>query len=82
VDASGEADLASSPEASDGYRAAKRAEAKTQVWQEFSEAVEKDFELDPERFWQTQGCPWTGWRNAELNGGFRRAVDGLVLEGG
>ncbi|KAL6462549.1 hypothetical protein MHYP_G00289710 [Metynnis hypsauchen] len=46
-------------EAKDGYRRAKRvaasavAEAKTQVWEEFGEAMEKDYRQAPRRFWQT-----------------------------
>ncbi|XP_078030984.1 uncharacterized protein LOC144466919 [Epinephelus lanceolatus] len=48
-----------SPEAADGYRRAKRsaaaavAEAKTRAWEEFSEAMEKDYRSAPKRFWQT-----------------------------
>ncbi|XP_054862758.1 golgi transport 1Ba isoform X1 [Amphiprion ocellaris] len=45
-----------SPEAANGYRLAKRAavaEAKTRVWEEFVEAMEKDFRLVSRRFWQT-----------------------------
>ena len=47
------------PEAAGRYRQAKRAaasavsEAKTRVWEEFGEAMEKDFRLAPRRFWQT-----------------------------
>ena len=46
-----------SPEAADRYRVAKRdaglvvAEAKTQVWEEFDEATEKDFWLASSMFW-------------------------------
>ena len=45
------------PESADGYRRAKRhaarmvAEAKTRVWEEFGEAMEKDFRTAPKRFW-------------------------------
>ena len=47
------------PEAADGYWQAKRAaarvvvEAKTRVWEEFGEAMEKDYRLASKRFWQT-----------------------------
>uniref|UniRef100_A0A3P9BAT4 PH domain-containing protein n=1 Tax=Maylandia zebra TaxID=106582 RepID=A0A3P9BAT4_9CICH len=47
------------PEAADRYRQAKRnaawavAEAKTRVWEEFGEAMEKDFRTASKRFWQT-----------------------------
>jgi len=43
----------------DRYREAKRtaasavAEAKARVWEEFGEAIEKDFQLASRRFWQT-----------------------------
>uniref|UniRef100_A0A669BVU6 Endonuclease/exonuclease/phosphatase domain-containing protein n=1 Tax=Oreochromis niloticus TaxID=8128 RepID=A0A669BVU6_ORENI len=46
-------------EAADRYRHAKRnaaravAEAKTRVWEEFGEAMEKDFRTASKRFWQT-----------------------------
>jgi len=48
-----------SPETADGYREAGRAvasavtEAKTWVWEEFGEAMEKDFRLASRKFWQT-----------------------------
>ena len=48
-----------SPKAANSYRAAKRAaalvvaEAKTQVWEEFGETMEKDFQLTSRVFWQT-----------------------------
>jgi len=48
-----------SPETADGYREAKRAaasalaEVKTWVWEEFGEAMEKDFQLVSRKFWQT-----------------------------
>lgn len=48
-----------SPEAADRYRVARRAaasavaEAKTRVWEEFGEAMEKDFRLASRKFWQT-----------------------------
>jgi len=48
-----------SPEAADRYRVAKRAavlvvsEPKTWVWEEFAEAMEKDFRLASRLFWQT-----------------------------
>uniref|UniRef100_A0A3B5Q8Y2 Reverse transcriptase domain-containing protein n=1 Tax=Xiphophorus maculatus TaxID=8083 RepID=A0A3B5Q8Y2_XIPMA len=47
------------PEAADGYRRAKRhaaravAEAKTRAWEEFGEAMEKDFHTASRRFWST-----------------------------
>uniref|UniRef100_A0A671WJG1 Reverse transcriptase domain-containing protein n=1 Tax=Sparus aurata TaxID=8175 RepID=A0A671WJG1_SPAAU len=47
------------PEAADGYRQAKRAaaravsEAKTRVWEEFGEAMEKDYRSASKKFWQT-----------------------------
>uniref|UniRef100_A0A669BJZ3 Reverse transcriptase domain-containing protein n=1 Tax=Oreochromis niloticus TaxID=8128 RepID=A0A669BJZ3_ORENI len=47
------------PEAADRYRQAKwnaaraMAEAKTRVWEEFGEAMEKDFRTASKRFWQT-----------------------------
>ncbi|KAL3995758.1 serine/threonine kinase 4 [Sarotherodon galilaeus] len=46
------------PEAADRYRQAKRnaawavAEAKSRVWEEFGEAMEKDFRTPSKRFWQ------------------------------
>ncbi|TWW77409.1 hypothetical protein D4764_12G0007990 [Takifugu flavidus] len=51
-----------SPEAADRYRLAKQAaakkvaEAKTQVWEEFGEAMEEDFRSAPRTFWQTVRC--------------------------
>ena len=48
-----------SPETADRYRQARRAaasavtKAKTQVWEEFGEAMEKDFRLASKKFWQT-----------------------------
>lgn len=48
-----------SVEAADRYRLARRAkartvvEAKTCVWEEFGEAMEKDFQLVSTKFWQT-----------------------------
>ena len=43
------------PEAADSYRqcpaAQAIAEAKTQVWEEFGEAMEKDFLSRPKKFW-------------------------------
>ncbi|CAG5929455.1 unnamed protein product [Menidia menidia] len=47
------------PEAADGYRQSKRhaarvvAEAKTRAWEEFGEAMEKDFRTASRRFWST-----------------------------
>ena len=47
------------PEAADRYRQAKRTaarvvvEAKTRAWEEFGEAMEKDYRLASKRFWQT-----------------------------
>ncbi|KAL0200215.1 hypothetical protein M9458_003402, partial [Cirrhinus mrigala] len=47
------------PEAAEGYRCAKRTaarvvvEAKTRVWEEIGEAVEKDYRSALKRFWQT-----------------------------
>uniref|UniRef100_A0A3B3BLN8 Reverse transcriptase domain-containing protein n=2 Tax=Oryzias melastigma TaxID=30732 RepID=A0A3B3BLN8_ORYME len=47
------------PEAADRYRQFKRAaaravlEAKTRSWEEFGEAMEKDYRLASKRFWQT-----------------------------
>ncbi|GAA6083977.1 receptor-type tyrosine-protein phosphatase F-like, partial [Tachysurus ichikawai] len=43
------------PEAADRYRRDKRvvAEAKTRVWEEFGEAMEKDYRLASKKFWQT-----------------------------
>jgi len=48
-----------SPEAADRYRQARRAaatvveDAKTRAWEEFGEAMEKDFRSASRRFWQT-----------------------------
>ncbi|XP_070399891.1 uncharacterized protein [Nothobranchius furzeri] len=48
-----------SPEAADRYRIAKRgaavavAEAKSRAWEEFGEAMKKDYRSAPKRFWQT-----------------------------
>ena len=48
-----------SPETADRYRQARRAaasavtKAKTRVWEEFGEAMEKDFRLASKKFWQT-----------------------------
>ncbi|KAK9542006.1 hypothetical protein VZT92_002010 [Zoarces viviparus] len=48
-----------SPEAAERYRQARRAaaavvaDAKTRAWEEFGEAMEKDFQLATRRFWQT-----------------------------
>jgi len=48
-----------SPETADGYKEARRAaasvvaEAKTRVWEEFGEAVEKDFRSASRKFWET-----------------------------
>ena len=48
-----------SPEAADGYGLARSAaasevaEAKTQLWEEFRETMEKDFRLVSRKFWQT-----------------------------
>jgi len=45
-----------SPETADGYREARRvaasavAEAKTRMWEEFGEAMEKDFQLASRKF--------------------------------
>ncbi len=68
------------PEAADGYRQAKRSaarvvvEAKTRAWEEFGEAMEKDYWLTSKRFWQTvrrlrrgKQCP----TNAVYSGGGR-----------
>ena len=47
------------PEATDGYRQAKRvaaravAEAKTRVWEKFREAMEEDCQSASSKFWQT-----------------------------
>ncbi|GAA6095909.1 receptor-type tyrosine-protein phosphatase F-like, partial [Tachysurus ichikawai] len=47
------------PKAADRYRRDKRAsarvvaEAKTRVWEEFGEAMEKDYRLASKKFWQT-----------------------------
>lgn len=47
------------PEAADRYRQAKRTaarvvvEAKTRAWEEFGEAMEKDYRLASKKFWQT-----------------------------
>ena len=47
------------PEAVARYRQARRTaasavtEAKQRVWEEFGEAIEKDFQLAPKRFWKT-----------------------------
>ena len=48
-----------SPETTDGYQEARRAaasavsKAKTAVWEEFRETMEKDFQLASRKFWQT-----------------------------
>ena len=45
------------PEAADSYQQVKRSAAravrgaKTQVWEEFGEAMEKDFQSAPKKFW-------------------------------
>ncbi|KAK3518677.1 hypothetical protein QTP70_007170 [Hemibagrus guttatus] len=50
------------PEAADVYRQSKQAaarvvsEAKTRVWEEFSEAMEKDYRTASGKFWQTIRC--------------------------
>ncbi|KAK3544410.1 hypothetical protein QTP86_010798 [Hemibagrus guttatus] len=50
------------PEAAEAYRQAKRttamvvSEAKTQVWEEFGEAMEKDYRTASGKFWQTVRC--------------------------
>ncbi|KAK3562609.1 hypothetical protein QTP86_002090 [Hemibagrus guttatus] len=50
------------PEAAEAYRQAKRAaarvvsEAKTRVWEEFGEAMEKDYRTASGKFWQTVWC--------------------------
>ena len=55
-----------SPETADGYQEAKRAaasavaKAKTQVWEEFGEAMEKDYRLASQKFWQTVRRPRKG----------------------
>ena len=65
-------------EAADGYRRAKRsaakavAEAKTQAWEEFGEAMEEDYRSAPRRFWQTV---------RRLRGG-RRQLAHTVYSGG
>ena len=47
------------PDTAERYRLARRAAAseftktKTLVWEEFREAMEKDFQLAPQKFWQT-----------------------------
>jgi len=49
----------SGPEIADGYQEVRRAvasvvgEAKTQMWEELREAMEKDFRLASRTFWQT-----------------------------
>uniref|UniRef100_A0A6Q2YL25 CARD domain-containing protein n=1 Tax=Esox lucius TaxID=8010 RepID=A0A6Q2YL25_ESOLU len=66
------------PEAADGYRQAKRTaarvvvEAKTWVWEEVGEAMEKDYRLASKRFWQTVRCLRRGKQcrtNAVYSGG-------------
>ncbi|KAK9532994.1 hypothetical protein VZT92_010351 [Zoarces viviparus] len=82
-----------SPEAADRYRQARRAaaavvaNAKTRAWEEFGEAMEKDFRLASRRFWQTirrlrkgkQGLPQAVLSGVLLrsdpDGGHRRAVE-------
>ncbi|KAK3538885.1 hypothetical protein QTP86_018754 [Hemibagrus guttatus] len=50
------------PEAAEAYRQAKRttavvvSEAKTWVWEEFGEAMEKDYQTASGKFWQTVRC--------------------------
>ncbi|KAK3544084.1 hypothetical protein QTP86_001213 [Hemibagrus guttatus] len=50
------------PEAAETYRQAKRttalvvSEAKTRVWEEFGEAMEKDYRTASGKFWQTIRC--------------------------
>ncbi|KAK3573223.1 hypothetical protein QTP86_015134 [Hemibagrus guttatus] len=50
------------PEAAEAYRQAKQtaaqvvSEAKTRVWEEFSEAMEKDYWMASGKFWQTVRC--------------------------
>ncbi|KAK3557563.1 hypothetical protein QTP70_030496 [Hemibagrus guttatus] len=50
------------PEAAEAYRQAKRttamvvAEAKARVWEEFGEAMEKDYRTASGKFWQTVQC--------------------------
>ncbi|KAK3512562.1 hypothetical protein QTP70_017239, partial [Hemibagrus guttatus] len=54
------------PEAAEAYRQAKRttavvvSEAKTRVWEEFGEAMEKDYRTASGKFWQTVRCPRRG----------------------
>ncbi|KAK3551449.1 hypothetical protein QTP70_017426, partial [Hemibagrus guttatus] len=49
-------------EAAEAYRQAKRttavvvSEAKTRVWEEFGEAIEKDYQTASGKFWQTVRC--------------------------
>ncbi|KAK3535695.1 hypothetical protein QTP70_020572, partial [Hemibagrus guttatus] len=51
--------LEGTPEAAEAYRQAKRtaagvvSEAKTRVWEEFGEAMEKDYQTASGKFWQT-----------------------------
>ncbi|KAK3517180.1 hypothetical protein QTP70_000775 [Hemibagrus guttatus] len=81
------------PEAAEAYRQAKRtkavvvSEAKTRVWEEFGEAMEKDYRTASGKFWQTvrrlrrrgvqEQCLWTGrpgWWSLFL----RRGTGGCV----
>ncbi|KAK3533627.1 hypothetical protein QTP70_023381 [Hemibagrus guttatus] len=55
------------PEAAEAYRQAKRAaaqvvsKAKTRVWEEFGEAMEKDYQMASGKFWQTAWHPRRGY---------------------
>jgi len=65
-----------SPETAERYWEARRAaasavaEAKTRVWEEFKEAMEKDFWLASRKFWQTV------WQLSKGNQGLAQALSG------
>ncbi|KAK3553014.1 hypothetical protein QTP86_031160 [Hemibagrus guttatus] len=58
------------PEAAEAYQQAKRTaagvvlEAKTRVWEEFGEAMQKDYRMASEKFWQTD---WRLIRGKQLS---------------
>ncbi len=71
------------PEAADGYRQAKRSaarvvvEAKTRAWEEFGEAMEKDYRLAWEAVPHQRCLQWR-WAAVDLNWGCRWTVEGIL----
>ncbi|KAK3553558.1 hypothetical protein QTP70_004565 [Hemibagrus guttatus] len=70
------------PEAAEAYRQAKRttavvvSEAKTRVWEEFGEAMEKDYRTASGKFWQTI---WRLRRGKQLSANTVYGGDGELL---